>query len=74
MPLIHKEQEIPKKGQVRVRLQNNVLDEMQAYCQWAGVTLDHFLEEAALFVFRKDKSWHKQKTQQSTVTTISEAM
>jgi hypothetical protein len=36
---------------------------MQAYCNWAGLSLEHFLEQVALLVFYKDKDWREQKKQ-----------
>jgi hypothetical protein len=32
MPLIQKPQELPQKEQIRIRLEKNLLAEMQAYC------------------------------------------
>jgi hypothetical protein len=55
MPLIQKPQEPPQKEQIRIRLEKNLLAEMQAYCNWTGISLEHFLEQAALLVFDKDK-------------------
>jgi hypothetical protein len=63
MPLIQKPQEPPQKEQIRMRLEKNLLAEMQAYCNWAGLSLEHFLEQAALLVFDKDKDWREQKKQ-----------
>jgi hypothetical protein len=69
MPLIQRPQEPPQKEQIRVRLEKNFLSEIQVYCAWAEVSLDHFLEQAALFVFDKDKDWREQKKQTSIEAT-----
>ncbi len=61
MPLIQKQKAPPLKEQIRLRLEKDLLTEMQGYCTWAGVSLEHFLEQAALFVFDKDKAWKEYK-------------
>jgi hypothetical protein len=68
MPLIQKPQEPPQKEQIRIPLEKNLLAEMQVYCNWAGLSLEHFLEQTALLVFDKDKDWCEQKKQAQMVS------
>lgn len=60
MPLISSKQS--KDVQVRVRLKQDVLDEINQYVGWAELpNINVFFEEAALFVLQKDKDWKKEK-------------
>lgn len=63
MPLILKPKELPQKEQLRIRLGKNILTEVQAYCAWADIPLDYFLEQAVSFILRKDKDWRERKKQ-----------
>ena len=47
-----------KRSQIRVNIDDNLLKQMQAYCDWVGITkVDEFIEQAARHVFKKDKEW-----------------
>lgn len=65
MPMIQKPIEPLKKEQVRVRLEKNILTEIIAYCEWADISQDYFIEQSALVVFDRDKEW-KEKKQKKT--------
>ncbi|HGO6700355.1 TPA: hypothetical protein ACK8SH_002755 [Legionella pneumophila] len=45
---------------IKVEINKEIYAEIQRYCQWAGINkIDHFFEEAATFIFSKDKDWKK---------------
>lgn len=61
MPLIKPKEDV-EFTQKRYRFDTNLLNEIQSYCDWAGIKNDNqFLEEAALYVLKKDKDWQKSK-------------
>ena len=48
------------KEQLRVTLDKDMIQKIEQYCQWAGLKkIDDFVEQAADFVFKKDKEWLK---------------
>jgi len=50
------------KTQLRIQIDRQRLEKMNAYCQWAGIQkIDEFIEQAAELVFKKDRDWRKQK-------------
>lgn len=59
MPLITTKQE-SKKEKITVEIHADVLNEIHHYCKWAKVDVDLFLEEAAKFIFKKDKEYKTQ--------------
>jgi hypothetical protein len=47
-----------EKEQIRVSIEKGVLEKIKQYCEWAGISKqDEFFEQAAEFVFSKDKDW-----------------
>jgi hypothetical protein len=51
-----------KKTNVNLEVSYDILEEMKAYCSWAGISeLSYFVEEAASFIFAKDKEWKANK-------------
>lgn len=59
MPLITKKQEA-KKEKLTIQMHADVLNEVHNYCNWAKVEVDLFLEEAAKFIFKKDREYKTQ--------------
>lgn len=65
MPLI-KSKRKPEKEQVKIMVDNQILEKVKQYCEWADVIKqDDFFEQAAEFILSKDKDWlaylnHKQ--------------
>ncbi len=52
-----------KKTQTRVSLDESLLSQIQAYCDWAKIEkMDDFVEQAIEFVFAKDKDWKSAKS------------
>ena len=52
------------KTQLRIRISNTVLKEIEQYCDWAGIKYkDYFIEQACMFIFNSDNDWkvHKEK-------------
>lgn len=51
---------IDEKEKIKIDINKEIYTEIQNYCKWAGITeIDHFFEEAATFIFSKDKEWKK---------------
>ncbi len=47
-----------KKAKIKAVISAEVLEKITAYCQWANIDdLGFFIEEAACFVFSKDKEF-----------------
>lgn len=66
MPIIQRPAEPPRREATKISLDGEIFNEITAYCQWANITMDHFIEQAALIVFKKDKGWKEySKKQQS---------
>lgn len=48
----------PEKVQVRISLENHLLEKIKQYCEWVGITKhDEFFEQAAEYILSKDKDW-----------------
>lgn len=46
------------KDKIKIEINSEVLKTIQNYCKWADIdNIDFFIEEAACFVFSKDKDW-----------------
>ena len=46
------------KEQIKVVLSSEIVFEIEEYCRWARIdNLGLFIEEAACFIFEKDKDW-----------------
>lgn len=56
MPLISERKE-EKKETVSIEIQSDVLNDINNYCKWAKVNMNVFFEEAAKFIFKKDKEY-----------------
>lgn len=51
-----------QKEKLKIEISSEIYAKMQNYCQWAGIDgIDFFIEEAALYVFAKDKEWKKRQ-------------
>lgn len=47
-----------KKEKLKATVSSSVVQQMNDYCQWAGIDdIGFFIEESACFVFEKDKEW-----------------
>lgn len=61
MALIEKKQKT-EKADVRIKINQSIKNEVEAYCSWAGIEgLNHFFSEAAKVVLSKDKDWRQYK-------------
>lgn len=57
MPIIKAKQK-QEKEQIRISIENRILEKIRQYCEWAGIgKQDEFFEQAAEFVLSKDKDW-----------------
>lgn len=64
MPLINNKNSQTKE-KIKVELNAETLADINAYCQWASIDdIGFFIEEAAHFIFAKDKDF---KTHQKTM-------
>ena len=47
-----------QKEKLKVEISSEVLRKIEAYCQWSGIDdISYFIEEAACYVFAKDKEF-----------------
>lgn len=52
------EHEQLKKEKIKAIVSSDVVQQMNDYCQWASIDdIGFFIEEAACFIFAKDKEW-----------------
>lgn len=50
--------QISSKEKIKEEISSDILKEIKEYCAWVGINdLGFFFEEAAMFVFSKDKEW-----------------
>lgn len=62
MALLHSK---PKSNKIAVslRFEENLLNEIKTYQEWAGIDkLNDFLEQSARFILEKDKDWIKNES------------
>lgn len=53
-------EKIIKKDAIKIDIDHDVHEEIIKYCKFAGVnSIAHFFEQAAIYVFSKDKDWGK---------------
>jgi hypothetical protein len=46
------------KEKLKVEISAEIIEKIRNYCEWANISsIDYFIEEAACFVFAKDKEW-----------------
>lgn len=56
-------EENAKKIQVRIRLSENILQEIHQYCEYSGIKhRDYFIEKACQYIFNHDPDWKKIKS------------
>ncbi|WP_131781390.1 hypothetical protein [Legionella gresilensis] len=57
MPIIDKTR-LQKKEKIKVEINSDIFNKINDYCVWANISdVAFFIEEAANFVFAKDKDW-----------------
>ena len=57
MPII-KASRTPKKEKIKAEINNEIYAKINAYCAWAKIDdIGFFIEEAASFIFSKDRDW-----------------
>lgn len=62
-----------KKEKVKAEINVDVLRQIEQYCQWANIDdIGFFLEEAAYFIFAKDKEWkqHRKSLKKAAKETV----
>lgn len=51
---------ICNKEKIKLKIDQETYLKINKYCEWAGLSdIDHFFEEAATYIFSKDKDWNK---------------
>lgn len=63
MALISKAR-INQKEKIKVEVSSEILRKIEAYCEWSQIEdVSFFIEEAACYVFNKDKEWKAHQKQ-----------
>lgn len=51
---------ISNKKKIKLEIDQEIYSNITKYCEWSGIaSLDDFFEEAATYIFAKDKDWGK---------------
>ncbi len=61
---IIKSTRLSKKEKIKVEINSDVMTTINQYCEWANIEdIGFFIEEAACFIFAKDREWklHQKK-------------
>lgn len=57
---IIKSNKIADKRSISTLIDSEVLQEIKAYCEWAGIyDIGFFIEDVAAYIFAKDKEWQE---------------
>ena len=57
MPIINGTR-FQKKEKIKAEINSEVYEKINAYCAWANIDdIGFFIEEAASFIFSKDRDW-----------------
>jgi len=68
MPLIKKPNKANEKNQFRIRLDSDLCQEIEKYCEWANLpTMDYFIEQACMLALKKDRDWKENKKYNNTL-------
>jgi len=60
MPLLSSTQQKSKRITVTISLNENLLNEVKAYCQWAGIDrYGEFFTQSVDYILKNDKEWRK---------------
>lgn len=65
------------KEKLKVEISAEILEKIRNYCQWSDIaSIDYFIEEAACFVFAKDKDWkaHQKSIKRARKNKTTEAV
>lgn len=66
MPLLNSTQLKSNRISVTISLNENLLNEVKAYCEWAGIErTGEFFIQAVDYILKNDKEWRKVSTQQA---------
>lgn len=66
MALLSSTQQKSKRMTLTVSIQKSLLDEIKAYCQWAGISRpSEFFIQSMDYILKNDKEWRKVLAQQS---------
>lgn len=74
---IIKGNKITKKEKIKAAVSAEIVAKIEEYCQWAHIDdIGFFIEEAACFVFAKDKDWkdHKRSSKRAASKKKAEAV
>ena len=59
MALILKEPVLPKKEQLNIRLDPEVIEKLESYCTFIESTQNYVIQQLLLYTFRKDKEFQR---------------
>jgi hypothetical protein len=59
MALIPKEPVLPKKEQLNIRLDPDVIVKLETYCTFIESTQNYVIQQLLLYTFRKDKEFQR---------------
>lgn len=63
MALISKAR-VNQKEKIKLELSSEVFNQIEAYCAWSQIEdISFFIEEAACYIFSKDKEWKAHQKQ-----------
>lgn len=71
MPIINSTR-VQKKEKIKAEISSETFEMISEYCAWANIDdIGFFIEEAASFVFAKDRDWkqHKKATKKRSEST-----
>ncbi|MFV0820712.1 hypothetical protein [Legionella micdadei] len=61
MPIINGTR-VHKKEKIKAEISSETFDKISEYCAWANIDdIGFFIEEAASFIFAKDRDWKQHK-------------
>jgi len=60
MPIINGAR-VQKKEKMKAEISSETFSKIKEYCAWADIDVNLFIEEAASFIFAKDRDWKQYK-------------
>ncbi|MBA2650929.1 MAG: hypothetical protein H0U73_01470 [Tatlockia sp.] len=68
MPIINGNR-VEKKEKIKAEISSITFEKIAQYCAWAKIDdVGFFIEEAACFIFAKDRDWKQHKCKKSVST------
>jgi hypothetical protein len=65
---IIKNKNIQKKQQIKLKINEETLNQIRQYCEWSGIfDIGYFIEKSAHHVFKKDPDWNAFKKEKTPI-------